>query len=348
MTDDPVAVAVVGLGWWGRTLSRLISAESTKVKVVRVHDIDSAKVLDVATSLGVSASSSLEEILEDRSVEAVILATPHSAHEEQIAQVAAAGKHVFCEKPVGLTLQSARQSVEICRNAGVTLGVGHERRFETPLKDLRRLLRDGRLGVPLQIEANFSHDKFVGLPKDNWRLSSSEAPAAGLTGPGIHLLDLAISFLGLPRRVNAHVSTLASALPAGDTLGLLVRHDSGATSYISATLATPFVSRFALYGSKGWVEIRDKAHLENPQGWWMQRQFTGAVLEHTEYAPMSAVIDNLHAFAHAIRGGAPYPIRADEIIATAAAVEAVVSSARRAGRSTEIDAPPMWKVRNLE
>jgi predicted dehydrogenase len=336
MKDEPLAVAVVGLGWWGRILSRLICEGSEKIRVVRVHDIDSHAAAEFAKTLGVPMCPKLEDILEDRSVGAVILATPHSVHEEQIAQVAAAGKHVFCEKPLGLTLASVLRSIEACRKSGVVLGIGHERRFETPLQDLRQLIRDGRLGIPLQIEANFSHDRFVGLRKDNWRLSSLEAPAAGLTGPGIHLLDLAISLLGPALQVNAHVSTLASDLPAGDTLGLLLRHRTGATSYISATLATPFISRFALYGSKGWVEIRDKSHVERPDGWWIQRQFQGQLLERTECPPMSAVIENLHAFADAIRGLAPYPIQAHEIASTAAAVEGVITSSREGGRTVEV------------
>jgi predicted dehydrogenase len=78
---------------------------------------------------------------------------------------------VFCEKPLALTRADARRAIEACNAKGVVLGVGHERRFEPPTLDLRRRVETGELGTLLQIEANFSQDKFLTLPAGNWRLS---------------------------------------------------------------------------------------------------------------------------------------------------------------------------------
>jgi len=327
-----VRVAIVGLGWWGRILASTIRSQSKKLKVVRFVDLRPDRAGTFPTDFGVPMSANLGDALADSHVDAIVLATPHGGHAEQISAVAAAGKHVFCEKPLGLTEASVRSSIKICRDAGVVLGVGHERRFEPPIRDLLRWLRSGELGVPLQIEANFSHDRFLSLPRDNWRLSSHEAPAAGMTGPGIHLVDLAVMLLGQARNVVAHASMLASDLPTGDTLSALIQHESKATTYLSATLATPFISRFALYGSKGWVEIRDKAHVESPEGWWMQRQLASSALERTEYDPGTAVCDNLDAFGSAVEGNAAYPIGANDMIATAAAMDAIFRSAAAHGR----------------
>src|SRR3970282_2151764 len=78
----------------------------------------------------------------------------------------------------------------------VALAVGHERRFEPPILDLMRIIKSGELGTPLQIEANFSQDKFLTLPADNWRLTAEEAPAGPMTATGIHILDLAVGVFG--------------------------------------------------------------------------------------------------------------------------------------------------------
>ena len=123
-----------------------------------------------------------------------------------------------------------------------------------------RTARSGELGTLLQVEANFSQDKFLGLAADNWRLSEREAPAGPMTATGIHMLDLSIGLLGPAENVCARVRQLGSPLVNGDTLGVLMTHKSGANSLISAILATPFDGRFAVYGSKGWAEVRDKAH----------------------------------------------------------------------------------------
>jgi predicted dehydrogenase len=120
---------------------------------------------------------------------------------------------------------------------------------------------------------------------------------------------------------------LDSPLANGDTLGLLVQHQSGANALISAILATPFAGRFALYGSRGWAEIRDKSHPEASQGWIMNVQLRGEPPQALEFAPMSAVLANLEAFADAALGGAPYPVPHDEMRATVCALEAVFRSA---------------------
>ncbi|HEU5283934.1 MAG TPA: Gfo/Idh/MocA family oxidoreductase [Burkholderiales bacterium] len=317
--------AVVGLGWWGTILVRTITG-SDKLRVVRAVEPNAATAREVAAECGVPVTARYEDALADDSVDAVILATPHSLHEAQAVSAARAGKHVFVEKPLGLTLESALNIVRACRAARVVLAVGHERRFEPPQVELARLLTAGELGTPLQVEANFSHDKFLALAPGNWRLSAAEAPSGGMTATGIHLLDLAIALLGTPASVYAPCATLASALPNGDSLSLLVRFESGATATINVMLATPFVSRFALYGSRGWVEIRDQAHVEAPQGWRLTRNGASGEPVHTDYPVARPVLANLEAFADAVAGRDQYPISPRAMLLTVAALEATFHS----------------------
>jgi predicted dehydrogenase len=316
----PLGVAVVGLGWWGRTIVSLLRA-SKKFRLEMGVDVQPVDIPDLRVT------KSYEEALESRAVDAVILCTPHTQHTEQIVKAANAKKHVFCEKPLSLSRADVLRAVSACNQNRVKVAVGHEKRFEPPIQELMRLLKSGELGTPLQIEANFVQDKFLSLPADNWRLSAKEAPAGPMTATGIHLLDLSVGVMGAADRVFASVKTLGSQLVNGDTLGILVNFKSGGNALLSAILATPFDGRFAVYGSKGWAEVRDKAHPESPEGWTLTTHLRGKNKETREFQPANAVLANLEAFADAAMGGAPYPVPQEQMIANVSALEAIFRSA---------------------
>ena len=325
LQTDRLGVAVAGLGWWGRIIVPLLKT-SPKLRVVRVVDPDTAAA-EFAAAQEIPFSRDLQEALQDPQVQGVVLCTPHSLHTDQIVRAASAGKHVFCEKPLSLSRSEVLRAVETCNQNQVVLAVGHEKRFEPPIQEVMRLARSGELGTPLQIEANFSQDKFLSLPADNWRLSGKEAPAGPMTATGIHLLDLSVGVLGLAERVFASVRKLGSNLANGDTLAVLVTFESGANALLSAVLATPFDGRFAVYGNKGWAEVRDKAHPESPQGWTLTVCIRDSGKKVREYPPSKAVLANLEAFADAAAGRAPYPVPQSEMIANVSALEAIFRSA---------------------
>jgi predicted dehydrogenase len=206
---------------------------------------------------------------------------------------------------------------------------------------MAELLRDaaaGRLGRLLQIEANFSHDKFLTLDPTNWRLKPDQAPAGGMTATGIHLTDLAIHLMGAASEVTVTCEQLASKLPSGDTMSAYIRFIGGGTAYVSASLATPFVSRFAVFGTKGWVEIRDRAHVEAPAGWVVIKGSSTGPIATSEVGPSEAVFANLEAFGRAVAGAAPYPITGEEMIANITLLETIV----RASGSGKVE--PVDKV----
>jgi predicted dehydrogenase len=265
-------------------------------------------------------------------VKAVILCTPHTTHTEQVIAAANAGKHVFCEKPLALTRADAERSLAAINANKLQIAIGHERRFEPPILDLMRTIQSGELGVPLQIEANFSQDKFLALPADNWRLTPEEAPAGPITATGIHILDLSVSVLGAAESVWCSVKQLGSPLTNGDTLAAMVKFRKGGHALLTAILATPFDGRFAVYCSKGWIEVRDKAHPSTPMGWTMTKVVTGDKRSTVEYAPASSVIANVEAFADAVEGRAPYLMPQDQMLANIAALEAIIESARTGER----------------
>ena len=322
---EPLGVAVIGLGWWGRTIVPLLKG-STKLKVVKGVDPAPAAAA-FAASQGLAYETSFERALQDPAVQAVALCTPHTQHTAQIIAAAQAKKHVFCEKPLSMSRAEVLRAVQACTDNEVALAVGHEKRFEPPVQEVLRLATAGELGTLLQVEANFSQDKFLSLEPDNWRMSQTEAPAGPMTATGIHLLDLAVGLLGPAQQVYASVRQLGSRLVNGDTLGILVTHKSGANSLISAVLATPFDGRFAVYGNRAWAEVRDKAHPEAPEGWVLTVKKRNSQPHSISFPPAKAVLANLEAFADAAAKRAPYPVPQEQMIANVCALEAVFRSA---------------------
>jgi predicted dehydrogenase len=324
---NPVNIALVGMGWWGQKMLAVLQAAPEDIRVVRAVEPNMDAVRDLCASKGIALSADYADALNDPAVEAVVLATPHSMHTAQIAQAVAAGKHIFCEKPLALTKAEAETSVALCRDAGLVLGMGHERRWEPPVAEMLAMADAGTLGRIHQIEANFSHDKFLSLDRNNWRLKADQAPAGGMTATGIHLLDLSVRLLGAADSVLCICEQLSSDLPQGDTVAAFVKFKGGGTSYVSASLANPFMSRFTVYGSKSWIDIRDKAHVEAPDGWIVTSAMAGGPIITREIGKAEPVKDNLVAFARAVRGGPSYPVTAEHLVNNIALLEAVFKSA---------------------
>jgi predicted dehydrogenase len=316
------------MGWWGKKMLNVLGAAPADIRVVRAVEPNLETARTLCDEKGVNLTTNYSDALADPDVEAVVLATPHALHGAQIEAAVAAGKHVFCEKPLALTKAGAEKAVRLCRDAGLVLGMGHERRWEPPVAELLARADAGDFGRIHQIEANFSHDKFLALDRDNWRLKADQAPAGGMTATGIHLLDLSVRLLGPAQSVWCVCEQLSSDLPQGDTVAAYVKFRGGGTSYVSASLANPFVSRFAVFGSKGWVDIRDKAHVQAPDGWVVTSAKVGGPITTAQVPAAEPVRDNLVSFARAVRGVERYRITAEHLVNNIALLEAVFASAR--------------------
>jgi predicted dehydrogenase len=281
----------------------------------------------IAAEHGLEFLGNLDEALRDPEVNAVVLCTPHGLHAGQVLACAEAKKHVFCEKPLALTRADAERSVAACKAAGVLLGIGHERRYEPAILEVRRLLREGALGTVMHVEANFSHDKLANVPKDDWRTSPKDAPAAGMTAMGIHLTDLFVALLGPASEAFAVTTSRVTYPENGDVVSALLKFQSGATAYLNAILVTPHYLCLTVFGSKAWVEVRNETHPDTPGPSTLTLQHADGRREMHEYPWVDTVRANVEAFAKAAAGGEPYPFTDAEKIGNIAALEAICRSA---------------------
>jgi predicted dehydrogenase len=253
--------AIVGLGRWGQNLVNSIQGKSDKIRVVMGVLRHPENAREYAAAKGFPLVDSLDKALADPNVNAIILATPHTAHAEQIIACAKAGKPVFTEKPFTLTTASAQAALKACADANVTLAVGYNWRFQPALVEMKRALTDGRLGKLLHMEGNFNGPSVYRVGKDHWRQNREEGPGGGMTGRGVHVVDAMLYLAGKIDTVHAQSSRLALDYGTDDTTSMLFRFKSNATAYLSTVIATAETWRLQVLGSKGWMEVGDVQHL---------------------------------------------------------------------------------------
>jgi len=320
-----IDAAIVGLGRWGQALVESVQQNSDRIRFVRAvtRTPDNAEAFIRRTNLTVDVD--MAATLKDPTVAAVVLATPHSQHADQIIAAAQAGKHVFVEKPFALNKASAELALRACEQAGVTVGVGFNRRFLPSFAELKRRLESGQIGTLMHVEGIFS----VNIVSDvgAWRRFASESPAGGMTSLGIHVLDLMIAVASEVTDVTAMSHRRAISWDIDDTTAVLSRHASGASGYLCTVAQGARLFMLRAYGSKGWLEMRGEQQLvmcsAPPTG-------MGGEESQVSYEPFNTLKAELETFAEAIRSKRPFPISPQQIVNGIAALEAIqTSSAER-------------------
>lgn len=325
-----IRAAVFGLGRWGRNHVRAAQAPgSTPSATLRfTHAVvrDPARSADYAREHGLSLGTSIETVLADPAIDAVVLATPNSQHPAQIEACARAGKSVLSEKPLALTLASARSALAACERAGVVLAVGHDKRLWPSMQALAHVVASGELGALVHVEGHFSNENARNF-HTSWREDPSEAPGASLTGTGIHVLDAMVRMLGPVDRVRVLHRTLPAPANGGsapDALTATLEFASGCTGVLCGVRPTPLFWRVHVFGSHGSAEAIGDSELVV--------RTTGSPPRRIVHERVDALRLQLDAFAAAIErrsgGSIAWPVPPEELLGTVAGAEAVFDALR--------------------
>jgi predicted dehydrogenase len=323
-----IRAAIVGLGRWGQNLVNSVRGGDA-IRFTTAHTRNRATAAGFCADAGLRWVDTLDAILSDKDIDAVVFATPHTQHPDQVIRAARAGKHVFVEKPFSLSLASAIQARQAADKAGVVLAIGFNRRFHPSMGLLREAVSSGRLGTLITISAEQTALHGISMTRDVWRAQPEEAPAGAMTAIGVHLVDGMIDLFGPIRQVYAEVARRAAPL-ADDTTDVLLRFENGASGHIfCSTAATPHY-RMAVYGTKGFAEVL--GHQMTlfrlvPAG--DAGHFVTSPPEVTETAGFNMLTAELEAFAASIASGRPFPTPLDQVVHGVAVFEAVAASAER-------------------
>ncbi len=327
-----INAAVIGLGWWGKQITKCLQ-ESTRIRVTHGVDVAAVQLGDFARDYRIKLVTSIDEVLADRSVAAIIVATPHSTHEDLCLRALRAGKQLFCEKPLTLTAAGAERILAACDQAGVTLGIGHERRFEPAMELLAAKVTAGELGEILHLEANMSHNLFATLDATNWRVGAKDAPAGAMTALGIHVTDLFMSLVGRPKRVIARTARVYSRMAGDDHVSAQIDFASGVTGSLVCLSSTPYHGRFTVFGSKGWIEVKENANVDKGKPSDVTIADAEGNRTYQSFQPANTVLANLEAWAKAVNGEAAYRFNRTQLLDNVRVLEAIVTSANEGSRA---------------
>ncbi len=315
-------VVIIGTGWWGMELGKAAKARPDKVELGGCCSLSEAECAKFAAAYGGRRWTTYEDVLADKSVGAVMLATPHSLHWTQIVQAAEAGKHVFCEKPFTLSVETASKAIRACEEAGVALAVGHNRRFLPGPRRMKAMVDGGELGKIIHVDAHYSGNIEGRYPKDHWRVQQSELPAGATTPMGLHVVDTLSWLLGPVTRLTAITKHQALSYPLDDTCAVLFELQSGVTGQYGSHLAVSMSSLLKIYGTKANIESRNAFSelLIEPADPNLPR-------EHIRYSQDDSLQQEVAALADAAEGRSPYPVTPLEALRNVAFLEAITKSA---------------------
>jgi len=235
--SEKLRVASVGLGWWSDVLADA-AVRSDHVEIAGCFTRSADKRAAFADKYKCTDYSSFEDILADDSIDAIINTTPNHVHLETTAQAAKAGKHVFLDKPVANTIAEAQAITKVCRDEGVVLAVGYQRRRESHFRWIQDKIKAGDFGIMVQAEANISRDREGQFEEGHWRYTAEGMPGGVMLQIGLHYIDVLMMLLGPITEVNGLASQLVLPGDNPDVGSYLMKHENGAISTLSTSYAS--------------------------------------------------------------------------------------------------------------
>jgi predicted dehydrogenase len=319
-------VACLGMGWWSDVLADAIK-RSGKMKIAACFSRSAEKRETFAKKYGCRAASSYEEILEDRSIEAIINTTPNSVHRETTIAAAKAGKHTFLDKPIANTVDDARALTEACRKAKVVLALGYQRRRESHFRWIKE--RIGEFGKLVNAEANISRDRLGKIDLSSWRYTAEGMPGGVMLQIGIHYTDVLEYLIGPVKAVSGRFVRLVLPGDNPDVASLVLEHENGALSTLNASYAS--ASEYYLmniYGKEA------SAYYDMHQGLrFLKRGSTTA--NAVPCNKSDPIVEELEEFAAAVRGDVEPEMDGERSTRSLAVLLAGIRSAKE-GRRVEV------------
>jgi predicted dehydrogenase len=328
MALDPVTVACIGMGWWSDVLADAM-VRSGKLRIASCYTRSEAKRQAFAAKYGCTPAPSYEAILEDRRVDAIINTTPNNVHLETTRLAAAAGKHVFLDKPIANSVAEGRAITEACRRAGVVLAIGYQRRRESQFRWIRRRIDEGAFGRLVNAEANISRDRLGKVDLGSWRYTAEGMPGGVMLQIGVHYVDVLVYLIGPVRSVNAQLAQLVLPGDNPDVASMILEHDGGALSTVNASYASAsehYVMN--VYGKEA------SAYYDLQQGLRFLKRGR-ARADPVAVASNDTHVEELEEFAAAVRGGAAPEMGGAGATESLAVIRAGIRSARE-GRRVEV------------
>lgn len=246
----PVGLGLIGCGGYCSSLAKSAKS-SSKISLVSCFDVREEAVKSFEQSFGCAGTTSLEELLANPQVEAVIVASPNFVHRENVVAAAQAGKHIFVDKPIANEVSDAVDMIKAVKEKGVLLAVGHQGRRLGGHRKMKQMIEAGAVGTAITAEANFSHSGGLGLTPQQWRWYRDKCPALPLMQLGVHFADTVQYLMGPVTEVSSFMTHIATPAPNEDVTVSILKFASGPLGYLGSNYATPSIYYVNIYGTSG-------------------------------------------------------------------------------------------------
>ena len=237
MSAGPLRVACIGIGWWSDVLADAIQ-RSGKLEIVSCYTAPRTSAKRSQQNIAAGRPRATRRCWPTREIEAIINTTPNDAHLATTRAAAAAGKHVFLDKPIANSVSDGRAITEACRRAGVVLALGYQRRRESHFRWIRRQIDDGLFGKLVNAEANISRDRLGKIDLTSWRYQAAGMPGGVMLQIGIHYIDVLEYLIGPVHAVRGQSAQLVLPGDNPDVASLILQHENGALSTLNASYAS--------------------------------------------------------------------------------------------------------------
>jgi predicted dehydrogenase len=325
--SDRVRMAFVGLGWWSDMLATAATA-SDRITIAAGMSRSPDKREAFARKFGATAKDTFESVLADPGIDALVLTTPNSVHAAQCIAAAAAGKHIFIEKPMALTVADCDRMIAATDKAGVVLATGLNKRRMAAFRKAADIISDGGIGTIVLVEANSSSGFGLTATPDKWRWFRDESPGGPLTTHTIHHVDVFNLLLGVPKRVTGFAGKVGGAMEADDVVTACLEFESGALGYLGGTFMSPTRKYINLFGTQGLIYIdEDTGTLSYKKNG--AASFDVFSMPDTPTQQRESLKEELHEFAVCIQQGTRPEVGGREGLAAVAVLEAIVRSAQK-------------------
>lgn len=251
-------VAIVGLGMAVAPHAAALRALVSRVEVAAGFSPSPERRAAFLQTHGFPVVDRIDVLLDDATIEALLLLTPPSTHLDLLRRAVAAGKHVLLEKPLEIDPARARDLVEAAEASGVRLGVVLQNRFRPSVEEAVRLIQEGELGDVVSVSARLSNWRPQSYYDEPGRGSRARDGGGVLLTQGIHTLDTMIALVGLPAEVAGFATTSrAHRMETEDVAHAALRFANGALGAISATTAAfpGFPDAIDVFGTAGSLRL---------------------------------------------------------------------------------------------
>ncbi|WP_244492404.1 Gfo/Idh/MocA family protein [Aureimonas sp. AU22] len=336
-------IGIIGLGMASAPHVAALRVLGNRVEVAAAFSPSPERRAAFERAHGLPMATSLEAILDDPSIPAVLILTPPSTHLDLVRRASAAGKHILLEKPLEIDGGRSRDLVEAAERADVRLGVVLQNRFRPSIEEAARLLMDGALGEVVSVSVRLSNWRPQGYYDEAGRGTRARDGGGVLLTQGIHTLDAMIALVGLPEEVAGFAATSrAHRMETEDVAHAAMRFASGALGAVSVTTAAfpGFPDAIDLFGTSGSLRVDSSGvdvFLADGRQWRTEDGTTGTGTGSDPMAFSSQNHERLLAdFLDSIAEARSPRVSGREALKVHALIDAILTSSEASGAPTRV------------